>query len=154
MKFVCDVMLGKLAKYLRVFGLDTIYAKTGKEFNKYMALDEGTPPYLFTRRVHVRSGDRTILVRSDRPRDQLKEVWHIINLYVDTKNIMGRCIECNVPLIDVVREDVEPHVPEFIFHRYNSFKQCPSCRKVYWSGTHSSHMLQFIKEVGFDRVAK
>jgi uncharacterized protein len=151
MRFVCDVMLGKLAKYLRIFGLDTVYAKTGSEFEQYMAPDQGEGPYLFTRRLSVRSCNHIILVRSDRPKDQLREVWHVISPYVDPGNVMSRCIDCNVALVDVPRTDIEQYVPEYIFHRYRSFKQCPACRKVYWEGSHALHMSQFIEEVTLDR---
>jgi uncharacterized protein len=151
MRLICDVMLGKLARYLRIFGLDTVYAKSADEFAQYMDPDEGAGSYLFTRRLRVRSHDRVVLVQSDRPKDQLREVWPIVSPYVDPGTIMTRCIECNVPLVDVLRADIEQCVPEYIFHRYKSFKQCPSCRKVYWEGSHASHMSQFIEEVALDR---
>jgi uncharacterized protein len=147
MRFVCDVMLGKLAKYMRIFGMDTVYARTGAEFEQNMAPDQGVGPYLFTRRLRVRPCDRIVLIRSDRPKDQLREVWHIISPYVDTGNVMSRCIGCNAALVDVSRADIEQYVPEYIFHRYKSFKQCPACRKVYWEGSHALHMSQFIEEV-------
>ena len=154
MRFVCDAMLGKLAKYLRIFGLDTVYARTRGEFEHYMAPDKGTDQYLFTRRLHIRYGDRIVLVRSEKPKDQLREIWQIVSPCVNPSDIMGRCIRCGVPLVDVPRDDIEPYVPEYIFHKYKRFRRCPACGKIYWEGSHAAHMSQFIEEVAFERNAK
>ena len=129
MRFVCDVMLGKLARYLRVFGIDAVYAKTGAEFERYVDAGEGQTFYLLTRRSRVKHGDRTLFVRSDRPREQLREIWHIVSPLVDPDTVMARCIECNVPLVHVSREDIEQYVPEFVFHRYKEFQKMSGVRK-------------------------
>lgn len=154
MTFVCDAMLGKLARYFRIFGLDAVYAKTRDEFEYYMVPEENAGPYLFTRRLHVRYGSRTVIIQSDKPKDQLREVWHIVGSYVDLGNVMTRCIGCNVPLVDVPRVDIEPHVPEYVFHKYKDFRQCPACGKIYWQGTHALHMSRFIEEVSPGRSTK
>ena len=53
---------------------------------------------------------------------------------------MTRCIECNVCLVEAKKEDIEPLVPEYIYHHHDTFKTCPSCRKVYWEGSHADEM--------------
>ncbi len=99
MKFVCDAMLGKLAKYLRILGLDAEYTKDLKILKQYM----GQPdvPYLLTRTTKKITYERTIFLRSDKVREQLLEIREIIRPFVDPDKIMNRCIECNVELMDV-----------------------------------------------------
>ncbi|OPY71616.1 MAG: hypothetical protein A4E64_03231 [Syntrophorhabdus sp. PtaU1.Bin058] len=60
---------------------------------------------------------------------------------------MSRCIECNVPLVAAAREDIEHHVPEYIYHHHKDFKQCPSCKRVYWGGSHTEKMKKWIDEI-------
>ena len=145
MKFVCDTMLGKLAKYLRTFGLDTEYIKNMKEREIFAHPDESF--YLLTRRTDIKDRDRVIFIRSDKPSSQLKEIRHIVGPYLDPGKAMTRCIICNMPLIHILRADVEQYVPEFVFHRYKTFVKCPQCGKIYWEGSHTVRMSQFMEEV-------
>ena len=53
---------------------------------------------------------------------------------------MTRCIECNTLLESAEKADIEARVPEYIYHHHEEFKVCPSCKKVYWEGTHAEQM--------------
>jgi len=119
-----------------------------------MAPDEAACSRLFTRRLHIRHHDRIVLVRSDKPKDQLREVWPIVAPHVNPSDVMARCINCNVPLADTPKADIEPYVPEYVFHKYERFRRCPACGKIYWEGSHALHMSQFIKEVSYGGSAK
>jgi uncharacterized protein len=134
-------MLGKLAKYLRVLGLD---APCGDPDN--LAVSEGSC-YFLTRRTTIKGGSNVVHIRSDRARKQVTEILPLIRPSIDPDKIMSRCIACNVPLTAIQKSDAEPHVPEFVYHRYETFKTCPSCGRVYWGGSHATHMSSFIEEV-------
>jgi hypothetical protein len=60
---------------------------------------------------------------------------------------MNRCIECNVQLIDVEKNSIEQKVPEFVFHQYGQFRECPQCGKVYWEGSHTTAMSRLVKDI-------
>ncbi|HBA53907.1 Mut7-C RNAse domain-containing protein [Syntrophorhabdus aromaticivorans] len=145
MKFICDAMLGKLAKYLRILGLDAEYANNPLVLDHYKG--EPEPPYFLTKRLKGITYPKVVLIRSDKPRDQLLEVKEIIRPYINREKIMNRCIECNVELADVDKYDIEQRVPEFVFHQYSRFRMCPQCRKVYWEGSHAVRMGDLIKEI-------
>jgi uncharacterized protein len=145
MKFVCDVMLGKLSKYLRVLGLDAPYIKSPSMLDSYKTL--GEPYYFLTRRKQTAYPESVILVTSNVPIEQAIEIREVVRRYVDPGKIMNRCIGCNIELVDATKSDVEPHVPEFVFHQYESFKRCPACKKVYWEGSHAAHMSGLIKKI-------
>jgi len=145
MKFVCDAMLGKLAKYLRILGLDAEYTKDLKILQQYMGQPD--TPYLLTRTTRKVTYEKTIFLRSDKVREQLLEIREIIRPFIDRDKIMNRCIECNVELMVVEKKHIEQKVPEFVFHQYGQFRECPRCGKVYWEGSHTTGMTELIKEI-------
>ena len=139
-------MLGKLAKYLRIFGLDTLYSP--KNINPEDYSTEAEPPFIFTRQqINQHKYGRLMHIKSDHVHEQLEEIKDLIKPYINRGNIMKRCIECNTPLIDTVREEVEQFVPEFVFHNNQRFKRCPACKKVYWQGSHSKHMMKCVNRM-------
>lgn len=146
MRFICDAMLGKLVKYLRILGLDTIYITALTELNSFKSVDE--PPYFFTKRkMQNASYKESIYIQSDNVMDQLKEIKGIIKPYINPETFMNRCIRCNTLLSDAKKNDIEMLVPEFVYHRYNHFKTCRSCKKIYWEGSHVEHMRGLVKEI-------
>ena len=146
MRFICDAMLGKLVKYLRILGLDTIYITALTELNSFKSVDE--PPYFFTKRkMQKASYKESIYIQSDNVMDQLNEIKGIIKPYINPETFMNRCIRCNTLLSDAKKNDIEMLVPEFAYHRYNHFKTCQSCKKIYWEGSHVEHMRGWVKEI-------
>jgi uncharacterized protein with PIN domain len=145
MKFICDAMLGKLAKYLRILGFDAGYTKDSVVLQNYKGLPD--PPYFLTRAAKTVPYERVILIKSDRVREQLREIRDIIRPFIEPSKILNRCIECNLGLIDVEKKSIEQKVPEFIYHHYGHFKECPGCGRVYWEGSHTTGMSQLVKEI-------
>ncbi len=145
MRFACDVMLGKLAKYLRIFGFDTVYLRNMNLLEDYARQED--PPYFITRRKQTLPYNRTIHVNSEDAPQQLKELWERIKSSFDPEKALARCIYCNLLLLDVDKEAIEHRVPEFVFHSYTVFKLCPGCKRVYWAGTHTERMKQLIEEM-------
>lgn len=147
MKFICDAMLGKLSKYLRILGLDAEYVNNLDNLRHYTGQPDA--PYFLTRTTRRMTYERIIFIRSDRVREQLHEIKGIIRPFIDPDKIMNRCIECNVELINVQKKHIEQKVPEFVFHQYGQFRECPECGKVYWEGSHTTgmkHLIQGIME--------
>ena len=145
MRFACDVMLGKLAKYLRILGFDAVYLKKVDLLDHYEREDD--PPYFLTRRRKAFAYEKTIYIKTENVQEQLKELRDLIKPFVDPDKVLARCINCNLPLAYVKKETIEHRLPEFVFHTYNAFKICPHCQRVYWAGTHTEHMAELIKEV-------
>jgi uncharacterized protein with PIN domain len=149
MKFICDAMLGKLAKNLRILGLDAEYIKNTSSLQHYQGHTD--PPYFLTRtsgKMHYTMHyKRIIFIKSDSVKDQLREIKEIILPYIDQRKVMNRCIECNAELVEVEKINVEQKVPEFVYHQYGQFRECPKCEKVYWEGSHTAGMVQLVREM-------
>jgi uncharacterized protein with PIN domain len=142
MRFICDSTLGKLIKYLRVLGFDTVSISNLDMLNKYKNLAD--PPLLFTKRTKTISYQPTIFIQTNRIEEQIKEIENSIRPYINGKDFMTRCIACNALLGSTKKKDIEAQVPEYIYHHHEEFKVCPSCKKVYWEGTHTEHMKKWI----------
>jgi uncharacterized protein len=144
-RFVCDVMLGKLAKYLRLLGLDAVYLR---DLSQLKNMSESALPWIFiTRRTRFAGSHRTLVVHSDLTRGQVAELKDILKPLIDRSQVLNRCIECNELLEDIERTEVEHRVPEFVFHYYRRFRECPSCNRIYWEGSHARHMTNLLKEL-------
>ncbi|WP_242393289.1 Mut7-C ubiquitin/RNAse domain-containing protein [Anaeromyxobacter oryzisoli] len=147
-RFVLDVHLGRLARYLRMLGFDArwrndagdeeIARAAATEHRIVLTRDAG----LLKRRI-VTHG---YLVREADPRRQLAEVVRRLDL-VRGIAPFRRCLCCNALLEDVRKEDVLDHLPPRVRERHERFRRCPSCGRVYWAGTHHRRMEQVIEEL-------
>ena len=129
-------MLGRLARWLRLLGFDTLYHPHISDRDLLRcALREGR--ILLTRDTHfLRRKNLTTLffVRSNDPREQVKEV---MAAFAVEKRGPGRCSRCNGILQAVdERDSVRDMVPEFVFLGGRDFLRCAACGSVYWGGTH------------------
>ncbi|MCL5023247.1 MAG: Mut7-C RNAse domain-containing protein [Nitrospirae bacterium] len=128
-------MLGRLARWLRLLGFDTLYFRDIEDRDLLrIALREER--CLLTRDTHflTRKNLRNLFfVRSDEPREQVKEVIRAFG----RAPMHGRCVRCNGILRSVDRKDsVRDAVPEYVFLHGSGFLRCEVCGGVYWEGTH------------------
>jgi uncharacterized protein with PIN domain len=140
MRFLADAMVGRLAKWLRVLGYDTLYQRDGDD-EVLLATAAAEGRVLLTRDTRLPRGDLpagSLLIRSDRVEDQIREVLRAYDLR--PKSPGTRCLRCNALLAPVSREGVAGRVPDFVLKRYTAFRTCPLCRRIYWPGTHRRRM--------------
>lgn len=151
-KFIVDLNVGRLAKWLRIMGYDALFVP-GIEDGELVRLaqEEGRivltrDRFIMRRRVVATGKLGALLIDSEGLEGQIRQVVETYQL-----NALGRfsrCIECNVSLADVAREVVQERVPPFVFQTQEEFMECPSCQKLYWRGTHWHNMLQELARVG------
>lgn len=149
MIFIVDKTLGKLAKWLRILGYDTVYWRSDDQKGLLRrAQDEGR--VLITRDTKLYKGKgsgEALLIREDNPFRQMQELVHYFRLPVKKEMLFSRCLTCNTPLEEIDPEDVQGEVPDYIYHTHQEFSRCPSCRKVYWAGTHYGHMTTVVERL-------
>ena len=149
MRFVADSMLGKLARYLRIMGYDTVYEKSYSDRRLSELVGDGR---LLLTRSNARFSEYpdSIFIDRDLVRDQLKAVDGRIGLNRDQGKWFTRCIVCNSVLSEVDREVAREHVPDFVFFNYpKQVRFCASCKRFYWPGTHRERMLARLENWGF-----
>ncbi len=136
MKFIADDMLGKLAKWLRILGYDTIYLRTQNDYDLIeLAQNEGR--ILLTRDTQLSRNwiVPTLLIKDETIEEQLKQVIQRFNLEIENA-LFSRCPKCNTLLIEIKKEKIKDKIPEFVHQTYNEFWICPTCNRYYWAGTH------------------
>jgi len=147
-RFIVDEMLGKLAKWLRAIGYDTVYHNGGGDSALVQrALEEDRT--ILTKDSHLvkrKLARKSILVRSDHPRDQLRQVVEELELDVESK-VFTRCLICNRELVSIGKEDIRDRIPIYTYLTQDKFYECPGCRRVYWPGTHRDSMLELISNI-------
>jgi uncharacterized protein with PIN domain len=143
-KFVADVMVGKLARWLRILGLDVLYNnRLDDDEIRRLAVSEDR--VILTRDVelHQNAGPRSLLIESDDYEDQVRQV--IAAFRLREFSLFTRCAECNTPLIPKTREDVFEKIPPYIYLTQDQFALCPACDRVYWKGTHADRIAEKVR---------
>lgn len=146
-RFIADDQLGKLARWMRILGLDTLYFQDieDRELIRTAVEDKRI---LLTRdtRIAAEPGNAECLfVESDNWMEQLRQILSAFHLEVSPEKLFTRCLLCNSPLSPIPKEAVEERVPPFVFRTQQEFVRCPTCDKIYWQGTHVSHVLEKLK---------
>jgi len=153
--FVADVMLGRLARTLRMLGYDTSYRSDATDDDiKLAAVREGRVVLTRDRQIaETRLPIRVVLVRDDRVADQIRQVVRELGLAPDG-GLFTRCVVCNSLVADVPREEVRDRVPPYVFATQNRFARCPGCGRTYWSATHVERARRWLREaLGGDTAA-
>jgi len=136
-RFLCDHMLGSLARWLRFLGYDTMYPEAMDD-TKLLKLARAEGRFLLTRDIELseRAGKDGMLVKSIELEGQLRVVKRELHLDLDDARLLTRCSLCNTPLEDVPKARVKGMVPEAVFERQEEFWRCPGCGQLYWPGSH------------------
>ena len=146
--FLCDAMLGSLARWLRFFGFDSVFLEPGPEDRVLAEQARVEGRWLLTRdRELASAGPRTMLVRADDLEDQLIEVFGRLDLRPDATLENARCSECNGDLVDVTREEVAEVTPPHVLATAHRFRRCAGCQRVYWPGSHGDRILERMETV-------
>jgi len=145
-RFVADRMLGKLARWLRVLGYDTLYLGSAGDEVIRQELDAGRILLTRNRRAHawLKRG-RVVVIEADNPREQLQEVVRQLRLPLAAEALLNRCLGCNRPLVIVGKEEVRGDVPDYVWQTHAEFRRCQGCRRVFWSGSHAENMRHRLK---------
>jgi uncharacterized protein with PIN domain len=146
--FIADVHLGKLAKYMRLFGFDTLYhCDSDPQSLVEVSVREGR--VLLTRSRDLLKKEvitRGILVRETDPRMQLKAIFERLDLYADARPF-SRCMRCNGPVEPIPKQEIVQSLLPRVKQNYQTFSSCSSCHRVYWEGTHFERMNRFVMQV-------
>ena len=139
-RFVADVMLGKLARWLRALGHDTLYFRDAPD-SRLLGIALRERRHLLTRDVALaaRAGEAGLLVRAESLDAQLREVSEACGL--GARAPLSRCLECNGMLVARSPGEVGDRVPPYTLETQRDFRECAGCQRVYWAGSHARGIL-------------
>ena len=148
MRLVLTKELGRLARWLRILGLDAVYSKEGKNSSLIiLALREGRVILTRNHCLPRSAGIRLVYIESEKIRDQLKEALHKLKVSLGSARMFSRCILCNEELARAEKETMKMRVPEYVFETQDTFFTCPKCGRVYWQGTHWGNVSATLNEL-------
>jgi uncharacterized protein with PIN domain len=144
-RFVLDTHLGKLAAYMRMLGLDTIYRNDYDDPQlARIAVDEHRILLTCDRQLLMRKQiTHGYFIRSRQPQQQLLDVLLRFDLYNNLQPFT-RCMHCNGKIRPVKKQSIEDRLPPGTKKYYNEFFQCEICNKIYWKGSHYQKMKNMI----------
>ena len=141
-------MLGRLARWLRFLGFDTLYysdisdgrlIRIAREQNRFVLTRD-------TRLVRIRAVKDYLLIKANDSYSQLLEVITTLNLR--EFNPFSVCVECNGQLTRIPdKTEIIDLVPEFVFLNFNLFLKCSNCGKIYWEGTHPQKFKEKLSKI-------
>jgi len=158
----CDAMLGRLARELRLLGMDVEYNRTVSGMQAYKGA-RAAGRTLLTRNKRMINLPGVVFVTSQNAAEQVAQVRGGAPPAAapaaaaattapaaprpaprpekpPQETPFGRCLECNGPLEKISRDQARPSVPFFVYQIHHEFKRCPKCRRVYWPGNHVQDM--------------
>lgn len=146
--FAADRTLGKLAKWLRILGFDTIFEVDDCQKYFFEHLKENR--ILLTRSGRTKNQcaeHPLVFIASNYLNEQLKQVISEVGIRQADTRPFSRCIHCNVPIVDVDKDDVCGLVPDYIFETQNEFQNCPNCNQIFWRGSHTRRSMERIEHL-------
>jgi len=147
-KFILDEHLGKLARYLRLCGFDTLISKEFTD-NEIVRISVSEKRIILTRDKQLlknRLVTHGCWIRSVHTDEQIIDVFRRFDL----KNMVrpfSRCLECNSLLIDVSKDDIQERLLPGTRKYFENFRKCPGCDRIYWEGSHFQRMKTYIDQM-------
>jgi len=144
MRFIADVMLGRLARWLRILGYDTLYDSSYSDDDLFFKAHQ-EKRILLTRDSDLAqrmNPKYCCFITEPSVPGQVKQVVAHYRLNT-TDQIFSRCTVCNECVQPIDKSLVEGRVPKFVYQSTHEFYYCNNCDKIYWAGSH----IKLVKEV-------
>jgi hypothetical protein len=143
MRFLCDLMLSRLGKWLRAAGHDTDIVTTPIPDRQVVERALSNRRLLITRDRHflkIKVVTSTLIYLKSNDFEnciqELNRSIYINWLYAP----FSRCLACNSLLERPILEDLIAQIPLRIREEKTEFWYCPMCKHFYWEGSHTEHM--------------
>ena len=152
-RFIVDHNAGKLSRWLRVMGYDSLFFNGSDDSDMVkQALAEHRiiltrDTAIMKRRVVTRGQIRAVLIESEEPEQQMRQVIGLLDLDCQFRPFT-LCLECNQPLKERNPDEVQGRVPPYVYKTQQQYMECPACRRIYWRGTHWEAMIRNLERLG------
>ncbi|MFB0556562.1 MAG: Mut7-C RNAse domain-containing protein [Dehalococcoidia bacterium] len=151
-KFIADNNAGKLARWLRMIGYDTLLFKEKNDSKMIeISLKKGRviltkDTQIMKRRLVTDGKLKAIFIKHDDPKAQLQQIVKTLNLNYHFRPF-SLCLDCNQTLIPRSKDEVQSLVPSYVFKTQKQYMECPSCHRIYWQGTHWQAMVKELENL-------
>jgi len=147
-KFIADINLGKIAKYMRVLGFDLYFDPMLSPREIVEISNKENRIILTTSRklLKFKNVSHGIFVR---PGSTMQQIKRIID-YLDIEDMVvpfTRCLQCNSLLDTVPKEEILERIPPKVRAFCDAYVRCEFCDKIYWKGTHYIQMQTIVEQI-------
>ena len=152
MKFIADVMLGRLARWLRILGYDTIYDSQFTDDELFFRAHQ-EKRILLTRDSDLAqrmNSQFCFFITGQSVREQVRQVVTHFQLNTEAY-LFTRCTLCNEVIKPISKNLVEDRVPEFVYHSSKEFYYCERCDKIYWAGSHIKQVRELLAKLSLEQ---
>jgi uncharacterized protein with PIN domain len=145
-KLAADAMVGRLAKWLRLLGFDTLYLKDGPRWpdRDRMLLTRRTEG---PRQPRLWGWAKVIRLAAETMPLQLHEAAGALGLTREDLMPFTRCGVCNRQLVSVSHAQAVQVVPPYVWATQDRFQACPGCGRTYWAATHQRRIMAVIDDL-------
>ncbi len=152
-RFIVDAMLGKLARWLRLAGKDTIYiADIADDKLLEIAISEDriiltSDAELYNRAIN--KGVEAMLVRGGVEKE-VAEVFKRFKIPTLIDPNQSRCSKCNGQLEHITREEkdrVKGLVHDQTYSFYDEYWLCKECKSVFFQGGQWRNIMDYMKRI-------
>jgi len=139
--FIADDHAGKLARWLRLLGYDTLHfpAIEDRALADLAAREGRIVLTRDTTLAHRFPAIEVFHLKEEDPFRQLAAVVQRFGLDCET-HAFTRCMMCNAPLEEIEKDSRRDEIPPQAFACCHQFARCTGCGKLYWDGTHYLRM--------------
>jgi uncharacterized protein with PIN domain len=152
LRFIVDHNVGKLAKWLRMMGYDSLFFDGSDDSHMVaLALAEGRviltrDSEIMKRRLITSGRLKAVLIDSEEPERQMQQLMDTLELKRQFRPFT-LCLECNQPLVERSPEEVKDRVPPYVYKTQSQYMECPACQRIYWRGTHWEAMTRKLEKL-------
>ncbi len=147
-KFIVDINLGNIVKYMRVLGFD-IYYDSLLSTRKIIEISKRENRVILTKsRKLLKFKDVThgIFIRPGTTTEQIRRIIDYLDIKDNIKPF-SRCLRCNTLLKSVLKQNILDRIPPKTKEFCDEYVQCQSCDKIYWKGTHFINMKKVVRQI-------
>ena len=148
--FLCDAMLGGLARWLRAAGYDAEFEygiddreliRRAQQSGRMILSSDGR---LFERNI-IKDGTVGALYIPQ----QLSKFQQLRFVMGELKLPLGspRCMACGGRLVEVPKHAVTGEAPPLAFKHCDRFWRCQRCRRLLWRGTHWHRITKHLEAI-------
>ena len=150
-KFYADSMLGKLSRFLRFLGYDTLY-RTQESIEDMLAISSKEERIVLSQAKQVvafcnKQNIQALTMPTTNISDQLQILKANLDLNFKIPPSELRCSMCNGDLNQKEKEEIIESIPEGTAKYYDTFWQCSECNKVFWMGSHWEEIKKIIENI-------
>lgn len=145
-RFATENCLGRLAKWLRILGFDTLYDRHDR-YGGIAPAELGDRIWLTRNTTCPRPPPPTtiLFIHTNEPMQQVQQVVTDLGLRRPDLNPFTLCITCNRRLAIITKDEVRGRVPDYVWDTQKTFHRCRQCARIFWPGSHTNRIQQQIR---------